>query len=288
MEEKEKELLNAQNAAEEVSEEITEEVNEEAVDDALEEVSEETEQEFEEVPEEADECTEAKKYVDIEKLAKQVKSLKIKNMILSLLLAVIIVAAVVFTGVKAYMNYNPYNNLGYPNTSGLTLEDYAKFNGITVDEIKAELKLPDDVKANTYLDVIDYIIPFAVIAENYGVDVDTAKQMFQVADTVTGETPFGEAMDTVPLSAYVGTGDVLTEFIEEYNLPDTVTEDTLWGEVRRKVLKIQYDRANAPKEEKEEEVVEETPQPQNSNSQEISEEELAEILEYIENSTNVE
>lgn len=290
MDEKEKELLSTEEAVEETTEEAVEEIEEteEAVEEAVEEIEEAVEEaEGGEEAEEVEDSTEALKYVDVTLLAKKVKALKIKNIALTVVLAIVILGIVAFSGIKMYINYNPYNHMGYPNTSALTIEEYARFNGMHVEDLKKELQLPEDVKNNTYLDVVNYIIPFGAFAENYGMDVETAKQTLQVADFVTAETPYGEALDTVPLSVYIGTGDALTEFIEEYELPDTVTEETLWGEVRRKVLMIEYKKAIAPKEE-EEVIVEEEPQVQSTESQELTEEELAEIMAYLETATDTE
>ncbi|MGM9552302.1 MAG: hypothetical protein ACI3XA_08625 [Clostridia bacterium] len=276
---------------ENVTEEVTEEVSEEVSEEVAEEVAEETAFEENATEEAVEDSTEAEKYVSIESLIAEIKSLKLKNRVLSVILAVIIAALVIFAGAKAYMSYNPYNHMGFYNTSGMTIADMARMSGMTVEEIIEQYQLPDNVKENTYYDVIQYLMPTSVVVEMYGMDFETAKERFMFPDEVTGETLWLDAEATIPLSVYIGTGDTLANFVKEYNLPETVTEDTLWGEIREQVLKFEYERSIAPEGENEvEEVNEVNPEevydePQAEET--LSEEELAEIMAYLENASEV-
>ncbi len=237
-----------------------------------------------------EDSTEAEKYVDVERLAKEVKSLKLKNRILSVILAIIVLAAAVFGGYKAVSSYNPYNKMGVPNTSGMTLKDMASMYGVSVDTIKEQYQLPENVKDNTYAEVVMYLAPVSLVVQaQFGMDFATAKEELKFSDDITEDSLWFDAEATIPVSIYVGTGDALAAFVAEYNLPETVTEDTPWGEIREQVLNFEYERANAPVEEVEEPEVVDVPELSEDETApvELSSEELAEILEYLENSTEV-
>lgn len=270
------------------------EILEDAGEEIIEETADETVEDTVEIEEgttifEEQDFSEAEKYVDVEKLVLENKSLKTKNRVLSVILALIILAGAVFGGYKAYDNYNPYNKMGIPNTSGMTLKDMANMYGVTVDEVKSQYQLPDDVKDNTYADVVMYLAPVSLIVQiQFGMDFETAKETFKFGESITEDSSWFDAEATVPMSVYIGEGDVLTQFIAEYNLPETVTEETLWGEVREQVLNFEYERANAPVEEVQETENLEVPElTEDGEPEELSSEEIAEILEYLENSTDV-
>ena len=250
MDENKKDLLEEGTELEDAVEEVTE-----VVEDAAEEVVEETEEVAEEIFEEAEEdSSEAEKYLDTTLLIDEIADLRAENAalrksnkifkgIFKAIVAVVVVVAIVFGGLTAYKTfYNPYNHMGYYNISGMTLAEVAELSGMTVEDAKEMLNLPDDVKGDTYYDIIEYLVPVSDMAEMYGADVETLKQAFGLDESVTGDTLWGEAMDTMPLSIYCGGDELVADFIAEYNLGDDVTGDTLWGEVRRTVEKIEYER----------------------------------------------
>ena len=245
-----------ENKNNEVLEEGTAEV-EEAVEEAAVEAVEEAEaaeEAIEETLEEEADSSEAEKYVDTMLLIDEVADLRMENEalkrtnkilkgVLKAIAAVVIVACVVFGGMTAYKTfYNPYNHMGYYNISGMTLEEVAELNGMSVEQVKEMLHLPDDVKGDTYYDVIDFLVPVSYMTEMYGMSVDELKETLSLGDEITGESTWGEALDTMPLKVYLGGEDAVSEFVAEYNLGDDVTGDTLWGEIRKTVNKIDYER----------------------------------------------
>ncbi|MBQ8001861.1 MAG: hypothetical protein IJ297_00240 [Clostridia bacterium] len=248
MEENKNEILEeGTTPSDEVTETVEEAVTEETsqmIEDAV------TDEENTEELEEAlfvEDSSEAEKYIDVKLLIAENAALKKANKImkgvLTTLAALVIAALVIFAGFKVYKAvYNPYNHMGYYNISGMTLEDVAEMNDMTVEEIIAELNLPKDIKADTYYDVIEYLVPVSTMAEMYGADVETIKSAFQLGDHITADSTWGEALDSMPLSVYFGDDEVLAEVIEEYNLGDNITGETLWGEIRPTINKIDYER----------------------------------------------
>lgn len=204
--------------------------------------------------EDAESSEDAEQYISKEMLLDEVIVLRSKNaalkksnktmkITLTAIAAAVICAVLIFTGIAVYKYvYNPYNHLGYYNISGMTLADVAEQNDMSLEEIRFELRLPDDVKADTYWDAVEFIVPASYMAQvQYGVDFETIKQAFQFGDEITGMSTWGEAMDTMPLSVYCGSEEDVAEFVREYSLGDNVTGETLWGEVRKQVNKKQYE-----------------------------------------------
>lgn len=257
---------------------------EENKNEILEEVAEAVEETVEEIVEDvvATEEETAQAAVDVDYYVKKINSLKAKNRVLAVILALVILAVAGFTGYKAYVNYNPYNNMGIPNTSSMTLLNVARMYGVSVDELKEQYQLPEDVKDNTYYDVVQYITPTSVILQMSGMDFEAAKEQFKFSDDVTPETLWWDAEATIPVSVYFGTGDMFEELKKEYGLDESVTEDTPWGEVREHVLMVDYEKANAPAE-----VVEEEPETVLAEDGALTEEEMAEIMAQLENATEI-
>ena len=261
MDENKNELL--EEGTEEVAEEAVETVEEaEAAGEVAEEAAEAeelleemAEEDFDELEEAAEEDSfEAEKYLDTGLLLDEIAELRMENEalrrsckifkgIFAGVLAVIVAVVLAFGGMTAYKTlYNPYNHMGYYNISGMTLEEVAELSDMTLEEAKTALQLPDDVMGNTYYDVVEFLVPVSYMAEMYGADVETLKQAFSLDDSITGDSTWGEALDTMPLSIYIGDEETLKDFIAEYNLGEEVTGETLWGEVRKTVNKIEYER----------------------------------------------
>lgn len=229
-----------------------EEVVEETVEEAVEEITEEAEEEVED-------STEAEKYIDTGLLLDEVADLRMENEalkktnktlkgILTAIVAVVVAVALVFGGTKLYKTvYNSYNHMGYYNTSGLSLADVAELNDMTVEEVIDMLGIPEDVKPDTYYDVLEFLIPVSHMAEMYGIDVETMKEAFGFGEEITGSSTWGEALDTMTLLNYWGSEERVEEFKAEYGFGDEVTSETLWGEIRAKANKIDYEKSLAEK-----------------------------------------
>lgn len=204
-----------------VEETVIEEPAEEAVEDAVEEATEE-----DEVPIVYDETLEP---TEVKKNGKAGKIIAIA------VVAVIVVAVAVF-GIVKLVTRNPYNEMGYVNVSGRTIAEVAESAGVDLNQFLANYGLPADMPADTEEAAAYYNIPVKYIAQMYGMDTDTLKEMLGLGDDVTDDTPWGEAEGKATLSKYVG-DENLEEFKVEYGLGDEVTGDTLWGEIRNTVDK---------------------------------------------------
>lgn len=225
------EALKAVEAVEEMVSEPAEEAKEDAVSESAEETSEETASDpFEEAVAEA---------APEENAAELEVPKKKKSFVPFVIIAagIVVLAAALFIGYK--MTYNPYNHMGYINVSGKTIGDIAEEYGMTLDEFLAEYGLPADMRADTEETAASYMIPISKIIANYGIDFETFAEYYGFDESVTADTPWGEALDSMSLNDMVGEEN-LEEFIEEYELGDKVTGETKWGEVRRTVDKINY------------------------------------------------
>lgn len=231
-----------------------EENKNEIIQDATTDVEEAVEDLVEEAEDEIEDSSEAEKYIDTNLLIDEVAELRSENEalrksnktlkgVLKGILAVVVAALLAFGGFTAYKSlYNPYNHMGYYNISGMTLEEAAALSDMSVEEAKRALQLPDDVKGDTYYDVVEFLVPVSYMAQMYGADVETLKEVFSLGAEITGDSTWGEALDTMPLSVYCGSEELVQEMVAEYNLGDDVTGETLWGEVRKTVNRIEYER----------------------------------------------
>ncbi len=135
------------------------------------------------------------------------------------------------TGGADLQNENPYNSM-YPNLTGRTVQEATDDAGLTLEEFLAEYELPADMSGDTYETAAYNMIPLKKIAEIYGMTYDELSTLLKFPDFVTGNTPWGEALDEVRLGDYIGTGDVLKQFKEYFDLDGSVNEDTKWKDVR--------------------------------------------------------
>ena len=221
--------------AEETTEEIVEEIveaeetaDEDVADEVLEGAEEVLEDTFEEVFEDEDVIVDAEQVVDF---AEEVKAKGGAGKVVAIVLVIVAILAAAGFGVVKYLNRNPYNAMGYVNVSGRTIEEVATSAGVSLDQFLADYGLPADMPADTEEAAAFYNIPVSKIAEMYGMDMATLKEMLGLGDDVTDNTPWGEAEGKSPLSKYIGE-DNLESFKAEYGFGEEITGETLWGEVR--------------------------------------------------------
>lgn len=216
---------------------VTEETAEETADEVFEAAEEILEDVLEDVVDEENGLSEE----DIEFVTQQVEEFaetqKAKGgagKVVAIVIVVIAILAAAGFGVFKYLTRNPYNEMGYINVSGRTIEEVAAQAGLGLDEFLAEYSLPADMPADTEESAAYYNIPLSKIAEMYGMDTAAIKEMLGLGDDVTDTTPWGEAEGKAPLSKYIGEEN-LEAFKAEYGLGEEVTGETLWGEIRNTV-----------------------------------------------------
>lgn len=175
---------------------------------------------------------------------------------------------------------NKYNKMGYINISGKSLSDLADAAGIELDEFKAQYELPEDMTGDTDEAAAFYNMPARKIAEMYGMDFDLIKESLQLPDTVNENTPWGEAEGEALLKNYVGE-ESIDAFKEEYGFGDEITGDTKWKDVRNTVDKAMLE----DRKKQEKEAAKMTPQPDGA-ANELSEEELQALIDQAMNSAD--
>lgn len=177
---------------------------------------------------------------------------------------IIIAAAVVVVAVAAIVFafnmdnwFNPYTK-DYVDVDGITIGEVADMNGMELSEFLEYYDLPEDMPASTPEKAAFYTIPAGKYAEMYGMTFEDLATQLGWDSTITEETTIGDALDKTTLGMYVGEEN-LESFKQEYGLDDSVTADTLWGEVRNIVdtrIKEDYEASQAETEEPADEATE--------------------------------
>lgn len=234
---------NTEAPAEETDVEVTE-AAEEAVEEAEAE-AEETVEEAEEINadtvEKADESAveavedtaEAISFDDAASVTEgeQKKQLSIAKIAIGAAAVLVVAAIVVLAVIFGPRVFNKYNKAGYVDVSGRTVSEVAESAGMDLKDFLDSYGLPADMPGNTSESAAYYAIPCSRMATMYGMDFESLKSTLELPDTVTEDTPWGEAEGEARLSVYVGE-DNLDAFKEQYGLGDEVTGDTQWKEIR--------------------------------------------------------
>ena len=232
--------LNNENASEKLDE-VTE-----AVEEKVEEVAEEAAEAVEEIVEEAaetamDEVADAANTIEemVEGFGGDEENIPApkKNMgklIGIIAAAVVVIAIVVLCIVFGPQWFNKYNRMGYIDVSGQTVQDIADSAGMTLEEFLTEYDLPSDMPKNTSETAAFYTIPVSRMAEMYGMDFATMKDVLEWGDEVTETSTWGEAEGATKVGVYVGEEN-LEDFKSYYGLGDEVTAETLWSEIRNTI-----------------------------------------------------
>ncbi|MGM9937811.1 MAG: hypothetical protein ACI38A_10735 [Candidatus Ornithomonoglobus sp.] len=168
---------------------------------------------------------------------------------------VVIAAAIVAFIIFGKSIFNPYTK-DYIDVTGTTVGEIADQQGMEYADFLELYGLPSDMPASTSENAAYYNIPAGVFAQMSGTDFDEFKEILGLTDddSITEDTTIGDMFDKTTVGSRVGE-DQLDAFKAEYGLDDSVTADTLWGEIRNKVdqkLKEQNEAANNPVEETDE------------------------------------
>lgn len=219
----------------EAAEAVAEEVTEttEAVEEVAETAAEEVAEVAENTEEVAEATAEAVAAYDTAK-SEEKKPLPVVPVVVGAIIAVLVIVLVVLGITIGPKVFNKYNREGYVDVSGRTIAEVAESAGMDYADFLEEYGLPADMPGNTSESAAYYTIPCSRMAAMYGMDFETMKSTLEFPDTITEDTTWGEAEGEVRLSVYVGE-DNLDAFKEMYNLGDDVTGDTQWKEIRNTV-----------------------------------------------------
>lgn len=147
--------------------------------------------------------------------------------------AIVLVCGIVISRIMSDVGViNPYE-ADYIDVTGRTAEELAIAKGMDYDEFLRTYRLPEDMPKTTFERAVYYNIPVGVFVERNGTlgTFEDLKADMGWGDDITVDTPLGKALDKTTLSKYVG-DEQLERFKTLYDLPDDVTGDTLYGEVR--------------------------------------------------------
>ncbi len=230
----------AEEVVEETTEDVVEEVAEvaeETTEDAPSEVVEDTT--TEEVVEEAAE--EVVEDTPVESVEGEVMNAPKKNGAkIAIIAGICVVVVAIVVAAILLLTGNKYNRK-YIDTTGRTIAEVADLMGYDYADFLAKYQLPADMPKNTYESAAMYTMPLSAISEMYGMSVDELKTELELGDDVTETTTWGDAQDQATLANFVGE-EALEQFKEQYGLGDDITGETKWGEVRQIVDQFERDK----------------------------------------------
>lgn len=150
-----------------------------------------------------------------------------------ILIAIVALATVLATQVSA--EYNKYNEMDVINVYNGTLQDLADANGMSVEEFKTKMGLPEDMPADTNEAIATGTISVGKIIETSGQSMDEVfpiiKEMYKGEAELTKETPFREIENNITVKNYIGEADA-KDMLEILGLLDVIETDDIFGDVR--------------------------------------------------------
>lgn len=149
-------------------------------------------------------------------------------------ISVIVLVVGVFSSKLMFVTgiINPYEE-DYVDVTGRTAADVANDKGMEYAQFLKEYGLPEDMPKRTSERAVYYNVPVGKLVEKNASlgSFEELKESMGWGDDITESTTMGNALDKTKLSYYVGE-EQLQRFKSLYELPEEVTGDTLYGEVR--------------------------------------------------------
>lgn len=194
---------------------------------------------------------------------------KVNKTLIGIIAAAVVIIAAIVVILVMLLGKNPYEK-DYVDVDGVTIGEIANDNGMELADFLEYYGLPEDMPASTFEKAAFYNIPAGKYAEMNSMEFSQLGEILGWDETITEETTIGDALDKTKLSNYVGEENLST-FKEEYGLDESITGDTLFGEVRNIVdtkIKEQYEAQKAAEEEPEK--TEDSDEAENSDDAENS------------------
>jgi len=145
---------------------------------------------------------------------------------------------------------NQYNEM-YVDIYGITLQNMADAEGLTLKEYIEKYQLPSDMPGDTNSNAVENMIPIGLKVKELGPYLDGMKKTFGINPNVsnfelykvmnglpaevTEDTPVGEAKGMGQMKYIVKDEAELEEYKEKYGLGDDVTMDTYYKDVRNDI-----------------------------------------------------
>ena len=144
---------------------------------------------------------------------------------------VIVIAALVAYMLFYFGVINPWEK-GYVDTTGVTLQELADKSGYSLSEYKKVNGLPKMMPKSTFENAVNNSVKLKYIISKGDKTIEEWREHYGWDESVTEETTIGDAMAKTKLSVIIGGDDYVDIIKGIYGLPDDVTGDTLYGEVR--------------------------------------------------------
>lgn len=164
---------------------------------------------------------------------------------------------------KPVIPANNYNET-YVDIYGITLQDMAEKEGLSLKEYIEKYKLPSDMPGDTNSNAVENMIPVGIKAAEMNPFYDSIKQMMGINNNisnfelykvmngipaeVTEDTPFGEAKGLIKVKYIVKDEEDLQIYKKKYGLGDDVTMETLFKDIRDKVDLVEKENFEKQKE----------------------------------------
>lgn len=164
------------------------------------------------------------------------------NNIKKIIAAAISVTAITSTAVLAEVN--KYNEMSYINTANRTIGDIATEKEITVEDFLKMYNLPEDMPANTNEAAAFYQMSVENVAKMYGQPAEEFLSIL-VQNAKTGvqinkDTLYDDAYGAITIKNHIGDAS-FEEFKKAYDLPENITEDSTFSEIRERVFRKQLE-----------------------------------------------
>ncbi len=155
-------------------------------------------------------------------------------------------------------DYNKYNHMGILDITGKTVGEICENTNYDYNKFLDDFDLPADMPASTHQNAFEAMMPVGTYAQWNFTDFATMKKKYNfpeyvnalplsfgekvkalfgkyTAVPVTEDTPWGAIMNSLTLSALYGENFEAAK--AQYGFGESVTGDTLYGEVRREIEK---------------------------------------------------
>ena len=136
-----------------------------------------------------------------------------------------------------------YNNMNYYFPQGISLEMIASMMyQMSLDEFLAKYYLPEDMEGSTDAAVAEYYFTLQSMAALSETTVEEVRKQLELDESVPETKLYTEIKDEFPLTKYNINEENIARLREEFGFGEEVTPDTLYKDVKDRIVKFQYDQ----------------------------------------------
>jgi len=141
------------------------------------------------------------------------------------------------------LSSSKYNNMNYYFPQGMDLEMVASMMyQISLDEFLKKFYLPEDMEGSTDTAVAEYYFTLQSLAALSETTVEEIRKQLELDESVPETKLYTEITDEFPLTKYNITDENIAELREQFGFGEEVTPDTLYKDVKDRIVKFQYDQ----------------------------------------------